>query len=92
MFLFHEDYLIIKNYEGLKVEYIGLYIKRAQFWCNLTLGMRVRSLSGAICACQHQRSFHSIFEPYFPYFKKVKAGLCDHHAVCVCVFISPINF
>jgi hypothetical protein len=24
--------------------------------------------------------------------KKIKIGLCDHHAVCVCVFPSLINY
>jgi hypothetical protein len=27
---------------------------------------------------------------YFPYFEKIKVGLCDRHAVCLCA--PPINF
>jgi hypothetical protein len=25
---------------------------------------------------------------YFPYFEKIKVGLCDHHAVCVYLLLS----
>jgi hypothetical protein len=32
-----------------------------------------------------------VFLAYFPYFEKIKLGLCDHHAVCVSVY-PPINF
>jgi hypothetical protein len=33
-----------------------------------------------------------IFLAYFPYFEKQKAGLCDHHAVCVSVYQPLTTF
>jgi hypothetical protein len=30
-----------------------------------------------------------VFLAYYPYFEKIKVGLCDHHAVCVSVLSPP---
>jgi hypothetical protein len=35
-----------------------------------------------------RKDVYAVFLTYFPYFGKIKGGLCDHLAVCVC----PLNF
>jgi hypothetical protein len=47
-------------------------------------------------------SFHAFFvKPliplylllsYYPYFGKIKVGICDRHAVCVCIPYSLFNY
>jgi hypothetical protein len=41
--------------------------------------------------------YHFLIHPkallaYFPYFEKIKVGLCDHHAACVSVYPHPLTF
>jgi hypothetical protein len=36
-----------------------------------------------------QLNFITIYLAYFPYFKKMKVGLCDLHALCVSVHPPP---
>jgi hypothetical protein len=33
-----------------------------------------------------------LFLAYFPYFVKIKVGLCNHHAAYVSMYSSPNNF
>jgi hypothetical protein len=33
-----------------------------------------------------------LLQPTFVILKNIKVGLCDHHAVCVCMCIPSINF
>jgi hypothetical protein len=57
-------------------------------------GSVFRCYSSCIALIRHSVLYTIMgwFSTYFPYFEKIKLGLCNRHALCVCLCIPSVNF